>query len=353
MDHPLCEQFGIDANAIASRLRLMELDGPLSDAAATTLHEKVICPNVEPIVERFYGVVNRLEDFNRIIDEHSTAERIRESQKRYLLGLGIGIDRRSYFEERLRIGAVHHNLGVPQTLYLSTFQHLQNLLIEYIPASVRADSAAFNALLGFVLKITALDMSLAVESYCSARINGLQQSLESERGETQRLREVAITDWLTGLHNHSYSRRCLEAALEKATLDRSPLCVIMADLDHFKEVNDTYGHLVGDDVLRITASRMRAAARSNDEICRYGGEEFLLILTGTTAAEGQDVAERIRKRIGKDEMRSGNALLHVSLSLGIAENREGDTVDTLIERADSALYAAKAAGRNCARTAPL
>jgi diguanylate cyclase (GGDEF)-like protein len=123
----------------------------------------------------------------------------------------------------------------------------------------------------------------------------------------------------------------------------------MADLDHFKAINDAHGHLVGDDVLRIAAARMMSGARDGDEIARYGGEEFLFILPDTDIKAGRDVAERVRLRIKSDAIQSGNEQIRVSLSLGVAESRDFDTVDTLIARADAALYEAKRAGRDCVR----
>ena len=123
----------------------------------------------------------------------------------------------------------------------------------------------------------------------------------------------------------------------------------MADLDHFKKINDVHGHLVGDRVLKIAATRMVSGARDDDEICRYGGEEFLFVLEDTELAEAKDVAERVRTRIGDDAVHGRNAKIHISLSLGVAEARENDSVDALIDRADAALYAAKLAGRNCVR----
>lgn len=347
MDVSLCDRCGFDSNAIAERLGLVGLNRPGMNRQGRALQDQVIRPNTDAIVDRLYDAFDRIEDFSRVVDEHSSAEQIRESQKRYLQGLGIDFKRREYFEDRLRIGSVHQGIGVSQSLYQCTFQTLQILLIEYIPQAIREDEAAFAEMLQFILKITALDMSLAVESYCSARVSRLKESLESERGETSRLRKIAVTDSLTKLHNHSYSRHCLATALQEANRDGSLLCVLMADLDHFKAINDTHGHLAGDDVLRITAGRMTAGARNDDEVCRYGGEEFLFILQNTDLAGGKEVAERVRARISDDVMHTGDTTLSVSISLGVAQARDSDNVDTLIERADAALYAAKRAGRNC------
>lgn len=353
MDYPLCERCGFDANAIAERLHLVELTQTGMNVLGRRLQDEVVRPNIEAIVDRFYDSLVRINEFNRIVEEYSVPERIKESLRHYVLGLGIDFDQSEYFEERLRVGAVHQRIGVSQGLYQCTFQRLQSLLIECIPAEIRNDEPAFQAMLRFILKITSLDMGLAVESYCSARVSGLEESLETERGEMDRLREIAVTDWLTSLRNHSYSRRCLVAALERAKIEAAPVCVIMADLDRFKNINDTHGHLVGDEVLRIAASRMIAGARGDDEICRYGGEEFLFILQNTDIAGAAEVAERVRLRISDDEMHVGDKNLSVSISLGVAQARDDDTADALIERADAALYTAKFAGRNCVRIAPI
>ena len=349
MDHPLWASCGFDENTIADRLRLIELDQDGMEASGRQLHDHIVVPNVDTIVDRFYESLLRIEEFNRIVDGSSTSARLRESQKHYLLGLGIEFNKREYFEERLRVGSVHQRVGVPQSVYQSTFQRLQSLLIEYIPPAIRDDGPAFAELLKFILKITALDMSLAVESYCSSRVSDLAKSLESERDETARLRELTVTDWLTNLRNHSYSKRCLGAALERSRIEKSPLCVIMADLDHFKKINDAHGHLAGDEILQIAAGRMLSSARADDDICRYGGEEFLFILHNTNIAAGEVVAERVRTHINGDAMHSRDIQLNVTISLGIAQARDGDTVDTLIERADQALYTAKRAGRDCVR----
>ena len=351
MDGSLCARCGIDAKAIAERLRLVGLENPESTAQGKDLQERVIGPNVDAIIGKFHTSLSRLEQFNKLVGQGADLGQLRDTQKRYLLSLGVDIQHRHYFEDRLRIGAVHQRVGVPQSLYQCTVQGLQSLLIEYIPAEIRRDESEFEEMIRFILKITALDMSLAVESYCAARVAGLQKTLTSERGETERLRQVSVTDSLTGLYNHSYSRHCLAQALERARTERLPLCVIMADLDHFKGINDTYGHLVGDQVLRVAAGRMLSAARTNDEICRYGGEEFLFILQNTDIAGGEGVAERVRTHIHGDAMRCGDKEIHVSLSLGVAEACDGDTVNALIAKADAALYAAKRAGRNCVRSA--
>jgi diguanylate cyclase (GGDEF)-like protein len=347
----LSEKRGFDTEGIARRLSLVGLAGPESLANGVALQNHVIRPNVDAIVDSFSVSLSKLDEFDAIVGNQANVSRLRATQRRYLLSLAVDFDQRQYFEERLLIGAVHQDIGVRQSLYQCSMQVLQYLLIQHIPQQMRCDHSAFAEMIQFILKITALDMSLAVESYCASRVLDLEASLDIARGERESLHHLAVTDWLTNLHNHSYSRYFLGEALDRSRAEESALCVVMADLDHFKKVNDAHGHLIGDRVLQIAAARMFSGARDGDEICRYGGEEFLFILQNTDIEEGKEVAERVRTRIGSDAVHGRDGDIKISLSLGVAQAREGDTVETLIERADEALYAAKLAGRDCVRLA--
>jgi diguanylate cyclase (GGDEF)-like protein len=343
----LCERFGFDAAEIAGRISLVGLAGQESLSLSQKLQESVIRPNSGVIVDTFLSSLIESEQFTEIVSKHSDATRLKGMFEHYLLGLSVDFAQPQYFEDRLRIGSVHQAVGIPQSLYQCSFQSLQGLLIRHVPDDMRRDSSEFDEMVQFILNITALDMSLAIDSYTTSSLSGLERSLKDQRGESERLRHLALTDWLTGLHNHSHSRHLLEKAMLRSRMENSLLCIIMADLDHFKKINDRYGHLVGDEVLKIAASRMLSGARAEDEICRYGGEEFLIILQGTDITMATEVAERVRSRINGDAMHSQKAKISLSLSLGIAQARDDDEVDTLIERADAALYEAKQAGRDC------
>jgi diguanylate cyclase (GGDEF)-like protein len=345
----LCERRGFDAGEISRRLGLLGLVTPESLAQGMELQNSLVRPNIDAIVDSFSGSLSKLEEFDSIVGDESNIRRLKETQRRYLLSLAVNFDKRQYFEERLRIGSVHQRIGVRQSLYQCSMQGLQYLLIQHIPQQTRRDPVAFEKMIQFILKITALDMSLAVESYCASRVLDLEESLNIAHGERESLHHLAVTDWLTNLHNHSYSRYFLGEALDRAKSENSPLCVVMADMDLFKNINDTHGHLVGDRVLQIAAARMLSGARDGDEICRYGGEEFLFILQNTDIGEGKEMAERVRKHIGDDAVRGRKEKIDISLSLGVAQARKDDNVDTLIDRADAALYAAKLAGRDCVR----
>lgn len=349
MDCSRSEYREMGAAVIAARLALLGLDGEDAKASSELLQQRVIRPGIDKIVGEFLGWLSGLDQFNSIVAEYSTADRMEATQKRYLLGLGVDFDAWSYFDDRLLVGRAHQRMGIPQSLYQSAIRRLQEVLIDAIPEEMKADHAVFQELVSFIIRISALDMSLAVESYCNARVSGLQDSLKAQRDESERWRELSHTDALTNLYNHSFSRFSLEQALEQSSSDGQPLCIMMADVDHFKQINDTYGHLAGDEVLRIVAARMLSVARSGDEVGRYGGEEFLFILENTELDASHDVAERVRAHVSGDTIQSGEAALDVTVSIGLAQARPNETVNSLIERADAALYAAKAAGRNCVR----
>ncbi|MDX2289743.1 MAG: PleD family two-component system response regulator [Hyphomicrobiaceae bacterium] len=160
--------------------------------------------------------------------------------------------------------------------------------------------------------------------------------------------EAAVTDSLTGLHNRRYMETHLATLARRARETSGALSVLLADIDHFKHVNDTYGHDVGDMVLREFAARLRRNTRGADLACRLGGEEFLIIMPETTLPRAYQIGERLRARIAAEPFQVGGGhLIRVTSSVGLA-TIEGldDTPDAVIKRADLALYAAKRRGRN-------
>jgi diguanylate cyclase (GGDEF)-like protein len=172
------------------------------------------------------------------------------------------------------------------------------------------------------------------------------QSLEFDR--------AATVDSLTGLHNRRWLTDAFPRAMERCIRDGVPLCVVMVDIDRFKDFNDRHGHLVGDTVLSGVASRVAAGLRTQDLIARSGGEQFAVLLPGTNTLDGLEIAQRIRVSVEQIHFaRSGHTLAeNVTVSCGVAPLRLGDTLDTLIASADKALARAKAGGRNRVDVAP-
>jgi two-component system cell cycle response regulator len=160
--------------------------------------------------------------------------------------------------------------------------------------------------------------------------------------------EMAITDQLTGLHNRRYMARHLDTLMKNAS-EAKPISFLIMDIDYFKAVNDTYGHDVGDEVLRDFASRIAANVRGIDLACRYGGEEFVVVMPDTDAGYAYTIAERLRQSIELTAFPISRPpdKINVTASIGIASsNGNGDDSDKLLHRADQALYRAKREGRN-------
>lgn len=161
--------------------------------------------------------------------------------------------------------------------------------------------------------------------------------------------EMAVTDGLTGLHNRRYLDSHLQTLFDRAVSRRRALSVMIMDLDRFKSINDSYGHDGGDDVLREFARRLRKNVRGIDLACRYGGEEFVVVMPDTEAHVAEKVAERIRAEIEKNSFAVGRngETIPVTVSVGVSSVKRGpDSVAELMKRADVALYEAKSGGRN-------
>ncbi|MBU4433243.1 MAG: PleD family two-component system response regulator [Alphaproteobacteria bacterium] len=161
--------------------------------------------------------------------------------------------------------------------------------------------------------------------------------------------ELAVTDQLTGLHNRRYMTGQLDSLVQRAVLGGDPVAALLIDIDHFKKINDTFGHDVGDEVLREFALRLASNVRAIDLPCRYGGEEFTVIMPDTQLEDAMRIAERIRMHVAGSPFRvaQGKELLTVTISIGVSATLgEKDTPEALLKRADEGVYEAKASGRN-------
>jgi diguanylate cyclase (GGDEF)-like protein len=184
------------------------------------------------------------------------------------------------------------------------------------------------------------DLELRVQE----RTSRLREQNAALREARERIEELSRRDALTGLTNRRWLDEVLRLEEERAKRYGAPLSVIMADLDHFKAVNDAFGHAVGDQVLKAAADALQQAARMTDMVGRYGGEEFLVVLPNTDLEQGLVLAERMRA--GLRQMPVTFRPEPVTGSFGVTQWVDGDTVASFVDRADEALYAAKAAGRD-------
>ena len=201
-------------------------------------------------------------------------------------------------------------------------------------------------------------MGLRARLHAAQRLVQLQNAWSRDRAQlrqtaaelavaNRRLANAALTDLLTGLPNRRSAMDQLTQAWSAATRSGSPISVMVIDIDHFKHINDIYGHASGDIVLREVASSLRASARREDSVCRIGGEEFLVICPNTDLKAAMQSAERLRANLEVKRISIGQTEKTVTSSIGVAARQPGTAdIDALVSAADQALYLAKAAGRN-------
>jgi len=189
------------------------------------------------------------------------------------------------------------------------------------------------------------EMELKARLLVGKRILSLQEELFAAQ---ESMRHAATHDSLTGLMNRGEVMETLSRELERARRSQKPVCVIMGDIDRFKDINDTHGHLFGDEVLREVGRRLRAKLRVYDAVGRYGGEEFLMILPGCDAMTGIIRADQLRLHVAAKQVAASGGSRSVTLSLGVAVSTDidGQDVAALLHHADKGLYLAKKNGRN-------
>ncbi len=181
------------------------------------------------------------------------------------------------------------------------------------------------------------------------QLTHIANEMESLRKELAQVKEESLIDALTGISNRKAFDTTLEQAIHAARDMKSPFCVLLADIDYFKKVNDEYGHIVGDKVLRFVASIFKQCIKGKDMAARFGGEEFAVILPQTELFGALVVAEQIRQTIASGtlkDMRSEEVYGRVTISIGAAQFNADDLPSILLHRADQALYQAKESGRN-------
>jgi diguanylate cyclase (GGDEF)-like protein len=162
-----------------------------------------------------------------------------------------------------------------------------------------------------------------------------------------RYQKAAKVDALTGLFNRCWFDEILARQWQRARADDTPLSVLFIDIDHFKSINDLHGHLNADQALRSVANILQASIRPMDLAACFGGEEFAIVMLGITLSEAREIAERLRRDIEHHTISCDNRLVHITVSIGVAELSEGESALECLAGSDAAMYAAKRNGRNC------
>jgi len=221
----------------------------------------------------------------------------------------------------------------------------RSIPIIFVTALSQIEYVSHGLNLGAVDYLTKPFRALELEARVNAALR-LKFAQDDLRKANVQLNELALIDSLTDLHNFRYASEFLGQALPHASRYHEPLSAMMIDLDYFKKVNDTYGHLTGNEILKELAAILKAQARQADVVCRYGGEEFLIICPKNSKENSAAMAERIRNTVGAHKFPHIGWPLTVSLGVGTYDPQRDTNVEAFIARVDAALYQAKNSGRN-------
>lgn len=345
----LCDQLQITSEEMQTRLAFLSF----GDQDGRNLGEirDVIASHVDGLVGKFYDHLLQFNELRGILSDATLVERLKGSQRRYLLSLGQFGDAAGYAEARLRIGLTHERVGLKQKWYLGAYHRLFELILQRLADRYSGDACRLSSLALTLNKIITLDEIFVVETYCHATMQRLEESLCQLKDAHRQLIEISRLDPLTQADNRRALMESLELEMRRSHRYHHPFALLFLDIDHFKEINDRYGHAFGDKVLQRIVWVARGQVRPPDIIGRYGGEEFAIGLVECSLEGAQRIAERIRLRIAESSIAWEQNVASVTVSIGIAMlTPEVDRVETLIDHADRALYEAKAGGRNRVKT---
>ena len=296
----------------------------------------------EPLNEKLESIVNDQEC-------EWDLEKIRTYFMRYLIQNNDVIDKEVH-DELLVI--VAHTLGILTDIAgkaaLST-EKLQSHVDEL------ANGVTKTEILTSASKILENSRHFVKDtSNFEAEVNDYTDKVKTLESELKHAKHEALTDALTGINNRRAFEQEMIQLLDEPYQTKQNFCMILADLDHFKHVNDTYGHLIGDRVLCAFSNVLSQQTRAADFPARYGGEEFAILLPDTSLEQATAAAEHIRKTVENLRLkntRTGDYMDKMTVSLGVASYRHGETAEQLIQRCDEAVYKAKKNGRNCVSVA--
>lgn len=336
-------------------------DIDVADNFASKAIERMRVDELPPVPQNFevwyvyYANVNpklRDEINDRLLEQEKITER--DCQDLYEKYLNFGHERETYKKAGDQINATLHDVSdlmnnVRHTTgeFTTTLQAATSDLGDVdVPENLRS-------VLDTIKNET--ERMMRYNEELEKRLDQSSLMMGEIKRDMERIRREAITDGLTGLANRKAFDEQIGRIAREAERENDIFSLIMIDIDHFKSFNDTYGHQVGDQVLRLVAMTLVNEVKGQDMAARYGGEEFAIILPGTNSNAARAVGENLRKAVEKKEVinrSSGQNLGQITVSLGVAQFYGNESVEDLIKRADVALYSSKNKGRNQVSVAP-
>jgi diguanylate cyclase (GGDEF)-like protein len=238
--------------------------------------------------------------------------------------------------------------GQRQVLSIPDDVHVESVVMDFRPSEVIVSPVTYKGiLLGVVVLATGRSFDADHRARIDLFLQGLGLALNNAKAH-DRLQRLAALDPLTGIYNRRFGLGRLREEFCRTVRDGTPLGLLMLDIDHFKSINDTYGHLIGDRILKSICAIARSSLREGDVLFRYGGEEFVAILPAASAENLLIIGERLRKAVEDSALTDGSKTVRVTVSVGGSAypNQKVESEDVLIHLADEALYRAKISGRN-------
>lgn len=340
----LLEQMHITDAEIQIRLELVDLNQEAISQLADVKY--IIEEKVDTIVEKFYSSQLLIDDIGVLIGDAETLMRLKDAQRQYTLDLFSGQYDATYVNNRLRIGMIHKRIGVEPKLYLSAINTLKRIIFLTLDSEIN-DSEKLKLTRVSLDKLFYFDTTLVFDAYISSMISEIDiarnkaemyaNSLEQKVVErTSQLQALARRDPLTGLYNQRAMRELMQHEIASAKRRKSCISLVYFDIDDFKDINDSNGHLKGDEILKSLSAIIREEARESDIPCRYGGDEFCVLLPSSGKQEAIKFCERIIHSFSKSNP-------EIYLSMGIVQTGPEEFIeeDKLIFMADEKMYQAK------------
>jgi diguanylate cyclase (GGDEF)-like protein len=344
LDQGLLEQMGLTEQALHQRQAALNFSR--EDAALLAQCGKLLGEDIPVVAEELLTALSSHAEIDMIIGEPALLERLLGAMTSYLRELLGGDYHLGYALRRLRIGLVHKGSNVGPRHFLTAVATLRRLLRARLAARLPEPGERAKALAA-VEKILDFDLGLVLEAHIlslRAEVMSVRQEADARaadlesavRERTRQLEELSRRDGLTGLFNQRVFYELLRHELVVANRSAHPVSLVYFDIDRFKELNDRCGHLYGDSILRAVGEAAREVLREVDSPCRYGGDEFSIILPGSTAQNARKVCERLIKAVQR-------RCPEVALSVGVAQTGPDEFVDvyTLVRMADALMYRAK------------
>ena len=314
-------------------------------------HKSFIARRIDLIVDSFYQIQINTPEIALLIGDTETLRLLRNAMRRYILELFEGPYDTQYVNRRLRIGKVHKRIGVAPKLYLSAVWLLQTILNEEIDLHFRKTSENNSCgprLKDALNKLITLDTELIFDTYISSLVSELTSAREEMANyaanletivaqRTHELEELSRKDVLTGLFNKRAFDEHLQRELANAVRHEEPLCLVYIDLNKFKQLNDENGHQVGDEVLATVGRCILSSLRTTDFACRYGGDEFVIIMSRTELNDAEAVCQRLITNFEA----SKNHEIGLSIGISITGPDKHMEIENLIKMADDQMYNAK------------